>query len=141
MVERRGKSPSSTRRIFAVAVSPDGGSIAFWSQDENNTRVLRTCALPACDAPKVLAAPPSQRRLRYTPDGRALAFLDSTMTNIWLLPLAGGPPRQLTRLCRRPDDRRLRLVARRQATRRHALHGRQRHRPVQGLAAIKQAEV
>ena len=37
-------------------------------------------------------------RLRWTPDGKTLAYLDSRngVTNIWGLPLDGGPPKQLT---------------------------------------------
>jgi Tol biopolymer transport system component len=36
-------------------------------------------------------------RLRWTPDGRAIAYINSaTTSNVWLQPVDGGAPRQLT---------------------------------------------
>jgi Tol biopolymer transport system component len=36
--------------------------------------------------------------LRWTPDGRALTYIDTIngVSNIWSLPVDGGPPKQLT---------------------------------------------
>jgi Tol biopolymer transport system component len=100
IVSLDGGPPRRIATFFAgvgsVAVSPDGTSIAFWSYDELNQRMLRTCALPGCESSQAPPAPPSQGRLRYTPDGHAIAYLDPAATNIWLLPLAGDSPRQLT---------------------------------------------
>jgi DNA-binding winged helix-turn-helix (wHTH) protein/Tol biopolymer transport system component len=100
IVPLEGGEPRQFVKLYAgaqsLAVSPDGRSLAFWSQDDQNKRTLRTCTLPACGELRSLAVPPSQRRLLYTPDGRAIAYLDPAMTNIWLLPLAGGRARQLT---------------------------------------------
>jgi Tol biopolymer transport system component len=50
----------------------------------------------------VLDLPQSYRQtnagLRWTPDGRALTYVDTTdgVSNIWSLPLDGGKPVQLT---------------------------------------------
>ena len=40
----------------------------------------------------------SDAGLRWTPDGRALTYIDTIngVSNIWSLPLDGGPPKQLT---------------------------------------------
>jgi Tol biopolymer transport system component len=36
--------------------------------------------------------------LRWTPDGKAIAYIDdASVANIWALPLEGGTPQQLTR--------------------------------------------
>ncbi|HLL76117.1 MAG TPA: hypothetical protein VK421_12735, partial [Pyrinomonadaceae bacterium] len=34
--------------------------------------------------------------VRWTPDGRALAYIDHRSQNVWAQPVDGGPPRQLT---------------------------------------------
>jgi Tol biopolymer transport system component len=34
--------------------------------------------------------------VRWTADGRALSFIDATETNVWMQPISGGPPRQIT---------------------------------------------
>ena len=38
------------------------------------------------------------RRLRWTPDGRSVAFIRTSrrVSNLWGQPIDGGPPRQLT---------------------------------------------
>jgi Tol biopolymer transport system component len=101
MVPLDGGTPRQVTTAFAgfdsLAVSPDGQLLAFWSQDDRGQRVLRMCPIAACESTTILAAaPPSQGRLRFTPDGRAIAFIDPARTNLWLLPLDGGAPRQLT---------------------------------------------
>lgn len=42
---------------------------------------------------------PLRRLLRWTPDGRGIAFVVTRgdVSNLWSQPLAGGPPKQLTR--------------------------------------------
>jgi Tol biopolymer transport system component len=37
--------------------------------------------------------------LEWAPDGRSLLYVDTPrgVSNVWRLPLAGGPPRQVTR--------------------------------------------
>jgi Tol biopolymer transport system component len=33
---------------------------------------------------------------KWSPDGRALTYIDSSQSNIWLQPIEGGEPRKLT---------------------------------------------
>jgi hypothetical protein len=40
---------------------------------------------------------------RFTTDGTALAYADVSGSNLWAQPIAGGPPRQITRLTDRPS--------------------------------------
>jgi len=76
-------------------VSPDGKSIAFISTEDPNRPTLVVCDLPTCTARRTLSAPVATR-LRWTPDGRGIAY-DGPGPNLWVLPLDGKPPRQLTR--------------------------------------------
>ena len=99
VVSLDGGPPRPVAKVFAgagsLAASPDG-ELAFWSQDETNTRVLRVCDVANC-VPRTVPAPPSAGRLRYTRDGREIAFIDQAVRNIWTVPRSGGAPRQLTR--------------------------------------------
>jgi Tol biopolymer transport system component len=83
-------------RAGSIAVSPNARELAFISRDEKDNRILRTCPIAACDRPRTVDVPPIIGRLRFTPDGRSIAYLDAAASNIWLVPLAGGSPRQLT---------------------------------------------
>jgi serine/threonine protein kinase/Tol biopolymer transport system component len=76
-------------------VSPDGKSIVFISAEDPNRRVLVVCDLPTCSTRRTLPAPVATR-LRWTPDGRGIAY-DGPGSSLWVLPLDGKPPRQLTR--------------------------------------------
>jgi Tol biopolymer transport system component len=85
-------------------VSPDGSLIAcFYREDQPNART-RVAVIPFAggEPVKVLDLPrPSfsgAPGLRWTPDGRALTFIDTIngVSNIWSLPLDGGAPKQLT---------------------------------------------
>ena len=40
--------------------------------------------------------PMRNTRLRWTPDGRGLTYADATNTNLWVQPIDGGAPHQLT---------------------------------------------
>ncbi|MFN2502450.1 MAG: DPP IV N-terminal domain-containing protein [Pyrinomonadaceae bacterium] len=84
-------------------VSPDGSLIAcFYREDQPNAPV-KVAIIPfaggepvkVLDIPHTVNGPAG---LRWTPDGRALRFVDTTggVSNIWSLPLDGGPPKQLT---------------------------------------------
>jgi hypothetical protein len=72
-------------------VSPDGRSIVLalggkWT----------ICDFPACAARKAIAGIRGSRP-RWTPDGRAVAYVDGmTQTNLWVQPIDGSAPRQLT---------------------------------------------
>ena len=83
-------------------VSPDGSLIAcFYREDQPNAPV-KVAVIPFAggDPVKVLDIPQSVSRpgLRWTPDGRALTYIDTIngVSNIWSLPLDGGALKQLT---------------------------------------------
>ena len=86
-------------------VSPDGSQIACLSlETQPNGLKSKIAIIPFAggDPIKVLDLPQSYRQtnvgLRWTPDGRALTYVDTTdgVSNIWALPLDGGKPVQLT---------------------------------------------
>jgi serine/threonine protein kinase/Tol biopolymer transport system component len=97
-----GGTPTQIANLFAGAysldVSPDGKSLVFGTTDEQNRYVPVVCELPACANRRSLSAVPLSR-LRWTPDGRAIAYVSpATPSNIWLQPLDGTSARQLTHL-------------------------------------------
>jgi serine/threonine protein kinase len=98
VVSLDGGPPRLVAQVFAgsgsLAVSQDG-ELAFWSQDETNSRVLRVCDLTNC-VPRTVPAPPSAFRVRYAPGGREIGFIDQVRRNIWAVSRTGGTPRQLT---------------------------------------------
>ena len=106
MVSIDGGQPRQITTAYAgfpsLAVSPDDKSLAFWGQDEQDRRVLVACDLPYCAVRHVLPTPPSQGRLQWPPDGKAIAFLPPPASNLWLQPVDGKPPHQLTQFA---DDR------------------------------------
>jgi Tol biopolymer transport system component/predicted Ser/Thr protein kinase len=83
--------------VLEAAVSPDGQQLVFLPF---GARSFGLCDFPDCANRRELAFPPNyvfSSGLRWTPDGRSIAYIDSRGTNIWTMPLDGGPPRQLTR--------------------------------------------
>ena len=105
---------------WGIDISPDGTSLAFPSRDEQENRaIVVTCELPGCGRQRITAGPAASR-VRWMPDGRAIAYIDTNApTNIWTVPVSGGAPSQLTRFGDRvivdfdwsPDGKRL-VVAR-----------------------------
>jgi eukaryotic-like serine/threonine-protein kinase len=87
--------------LASLAVSLDDKWMAFWSQDQDH-RIMVVCRLPDCADRRVLPAPPSTGRLRWTPDGRGIAFVLPTPTDIWVQPLDGKAASPLTHF---HDDR------------------------------------
>jgi serine/threonine protein kinase/Tol biopolymer transport system component len=83
-------------------VSPDGQSVAFVTLDDGNRPALVVCSLESCASPQRLTPPGllraglQQGRIRWTRDGRAIAYIREPPSNIWIQPLDGSPPRQLT---------------------------------------------
>jgi Tol biopolymer transport system component len=80
-------------------VSPDGRSVAhYWLTPER--WALAVVAVDSGEVTHVFKLSPTHcgRTVRWSPDGRALAFLDCSdgVANIWLLPLDGSPARQVT---------------------------------------------
>jgi Tol biopolymer transport system component/DNA-binding winged helix-turn-helix (wHTH) protein len=81
--------------------SPDGRLVGYLYQDEGAP--LRIAIAPSGGGAPIAtfafaASPPVQRLIRWTPDGRAIAFIDTVddASNIFAQPIDGGPPVQLT---------------------------------------------
>ena len=87
-----------------AAISPDGKLIAYLFLDEQvKPRKWKIGVSPfdGVEPIKVLAIPPSLNipvGIRWTPDGRALAYCDSHLltSSIWIQSLDGSQPKQLT---------------------------------------------
>ena len=84
-------------------VSPDGNLIACFYREDQPNAPIKVAIIPFAggDPVKVLDIPHTVNGpagLRWTPDGRALTYIDTIngVSNIWSLPLDGGPPKQLT---------------------------------------------
>jgi len=83
-------------------VSPDGKSVACWYRDESNSP-WRIAVVPieGGTPDKIFDVPPSvvsSIPVRWMPDGRALAYIDTRegTSNIWNQPLDGGSPKPIT---------------------------------------------
>jgi len=81
------------------AVSPDGRLLAYVYMDEKEWG-LAVLALDRREAIKKFPFPSNvgSRAFRWTPDGGSLAYItnEKGASNIWLQPLSGERPRQLT---------------------------------------------
>jgi eukaryotic-like serine/threonine-protein kinase len=92
----------SNRSGESATVSPDGKMIAFLGEEGSgtNARAVWLVVPSSGGAPlyTLNADPRRGDRLRFTPDGKSLAYAvdQHGISNIWAIPLAGGPPKQLT---------------------------------------------
>ena len=76
-------------------ISPDGRRVLFPAFDDRKQPVIAVCDLAACASRQTVPAP--GLLVRWMPDGQALAYVDPrTRSDIWVQPLDGRPPRQLT---------------------------------------------
>ncbi len=101
--------------LKGAALSPDGNTLAAFLQVSsartftNRILLLRLDLNPAASSrflevdPRLNVfffspGPESRGNFRFTPDGRALAFVNQEkgVGNVWLLPLDGSPAKQLT---------------------------------------------
>ena len=91
-----GGKPVQLTNVYTLwpMVSPDGTSLAFVSLDEKKQQVIAICALSNCASPRLLPIASRPDALRWTPDGRGVAY--SIRSNIWVRTLDGAPARQLT---------------------------------------------
>jgi Tol biopolymer transport system component len=84
-------------------ISPDGRWVAYLTPPELEGTSPTTCVVVPIEAGEPIATftwPTQSRAPKWTPDGKGLSFLASkdNVTNVFLQPVAGGPPRPLTRL-------------------------------------------
>jgi Tol biopolymer transport system component len=99
-----GGEPSRLTSKLAVwpSVSPDSRLVACWHIDEQKKSIaLAVVPLAGGEPVKAFEVSPSANtwaEIRWTPDGRGLTYVDAPdgVGNVWLQPLAGGPPRRLT---------------------------------------------
>jgi Tol biopolymer transport system component len=93
--------PLTDKQSQGPAVSPDGRLVAciYWSNPGSQPQIA---LLPIEGGPpvKLFEIPPtlSVFVIQWTPDGRALAYVDTRggVSNIWRLPIDGRPSTQLT---------------------------------------------
>lgn len=98
-------------RVSDAQLSPDGSLIAFVisTPDLEKNRMVSNIwlAVRATGVTRQLtfASEGKNRRPRWSPDGRAIAFLSDRAqgTQLWLLPVDGGEARQLTKLATEID--------------------------------------
>jgi serine/threonine protein kinase/Tol biopolymer transport system component len=78
----------------SFGASQDGRLLKFGAGVVDGRSVYMVCDLPDCTNPRDFTG----RRGQWTPDGRGIAFSDSTdPKNIWVQPIDGGAPRPLTK--------------------------------------------
>jgi Tol biopolymer transport system component len=94
VVDLAGGQPRqfATNTVLTVsepAVSPDGRQVVFFAEGSavivpsDGGEPARRISMPAT-------------RLRWTADGLGLTYADATGTNLWVQPIDGGAPLQLT---------------------------------------------
>jgi len=79
-------------------VSPDGQRVTFDAFDEQDRPIIAVCDLSDCSVRQSL---PPRGNWHWTPDGRALAYVDELTSNLWIQSMDGGTPKQITAF---PDD-------------------------------------
>lgn len=82
---------------YNAAISPDGKLLAY-SHEEPQTRRRQIVILPVAGGAPVKVFDNTSvgyGNLRWTPDGRALVFINVKSADVELFPLAGGPSRKL----------------------------------------------
>ena len=101
IVSIEGGSATQVTNLFAsvktLDVSSDSESLIFQTVSGQN-RVFVACDLPSCANLRHLTSPPEfgLGRIRWTTDGRAFTYRDVAGSNLWVQPLDGGQPHQLT---------------------------------------------
>jgi serine/threonine protein kinase/Tol biopolymer transport system component len=92
----------ATELLPMPSVSPDGKLIAYVDRDErvgSPAKILVT-RFDGGESVKTFDFPPNSENdvVRWTTDGRVLTYVDTSdgVDNIWIRPLEGGMPRQIT---------------------------------------------
>jgi serine/threonine protein kinase len=85
--------------IASLDVSRDGRRLLFQTSGPQNQAKFMVCDLPNCANRTTLDMPANAGigARRFTTDDSAIAYVDNSGTNIWAQPIAGGPPRPITR--------------------------------------------
>ena len=99
-------------QVYSSAVSPDGTFVAYGRTDGQGASAKSKFVVQRLDdsAPaKVIEVPSTYTwsQLGWTPDGRALSYVHDTtgnITNLYMQPLSGGPPMQLTHFDTEPSS-------------------------------------
>jgi TolB protein len=93
----------SKHSTVCPSVSPDGKLIAYYYREKQPGAKFKIAVSPSSGGqPAWTFDPPREEtwtfNIRWTPDGKALLYEadHNGVSNIWLKPLNGGPPRQLT---------------------------------------------
>jgi len=102
-IEGGAPLPVSDRFMFSPVISPDGKSIAAIYRDEQTNSPEKIAIMPFTGGEfwKIFDVSKSNwGTIRWMPDGRALSYVVTSggVSNIWIQPLAGSAPRQLTNL-------------------------------------------
>ncbi len=90
------------QRLSDPQISPDGRWIVYTQRTVDlaaNSSASHLWLVPASGGePRQLTFEGSNRRARWSPDGKSLAFISSRggSSQVWILPMEGGEPRKLT---------------------------------------------
>jgi len=84
----------------SAVISPNGQNVAIWSwrRDDHDNHRRHLEVIPAEGGAPVISieAQGKSEGLRWRPDGQALTYCNWHDGQVWLQPLDGGPPEQLT---------------------------------------------
>lgn len=92
-----GGNPEPLSKVFGYFpdVSPDGKSVVFGASFTRGE--LGICELPGCTTVRSVKTARGGPISRWTPDGKGIAYADvGRGGNLWVQPLDGSAPRQLT---------------------------------------------
>lgn len=86
-------------------LSPDGSSVAFVTLDQTNRPMIVACRLSLCTPDSQIrlrpdgltVSDPEGGAVRWAPGGGIAYVKQTPQPNIWIQPLNGAPPQQLTR--------------------------------------------
>jgi len=86
------------KSAYKLSVSPDQKFLAYhyWNLEANPPFGVAVVPVEGGPPIKLFNISHESKVFRWTPDGRALAYLDPRSLNVWAQPLDGGRPVQLT---------------------------------------------